>query len=99
MKNAGFRKQEGMVLIDNFWIEDSEANQYLADRKKAAQKAILAMSKFCNTVALKWAGTEDGEAVVGFDADSNIRSLIHLNPQGVQLILSMKQKELVKYLK
>lgn len=88
-----------MVLIDNYWIDDAHAQQYLADRSQAAQKATAAMSTFCASVQTQWAGSEDGEAVVGLDEQNSIRSVISLNPHSVKLILSMSEAKLIDYLK
>lgn len=98
-KSHPTEKRDGMVLIDNYWIEETEVEKYLADRSDAAQKAVSAMSTFCAKVELLWAGSEDGEAVVGFDEQQAIRSVIHLNPRGVKLIQALNQTELIEYLK
>lgn len=92
------KKQKGKVLVDNYWIAKSETEQYQVNREEAAQKALAAMRTFCQTAERQWAGSEDGEAVVGYNADQNIRSIIHLNPQGVQLILSLNNEELIRHL-
>lgn len=88
-----------MVLIDSHWIKLADAEQYLADRSAAAQKALAAMRTFCASAQTLWAGSEDGEAVVGFDAQHAIRSVIHLNPQGVKHILALTTAELIEHLK
>lgn len=94
-----FKKRNGMVLIDNYWVEEENAQKYLADRAEAGKKAIAAMETFCHEVKLQWAGSQDGEAVVGFNKDQSIRSVIHLDPHGIQLIHSMSHIQLVEYLK
>lgn len=93
------KKRDGMVLIDNHWVEETEVEQYLIDRSTAAEKAIAAMRTFCASAEVMWAGSEDGEAVVGFDAQRAIRSVIHLDPKGVQQILALTSAELIGYLK
>lgn len=97
-QQSKFKKRKGLVLVDNYWIEEKELASYLKDRTEAAQKAISAMESFCEEVKLQWAGSQDGEAVVGFNADNSIRTLIHLDPQGIKLILSMSHPQLVEYL-
>lgn len=94
-----YKQWNGMVLVDNYWIEESKFEDYLKDRAEAAQKAIAAMESFCKNVELQWAGSQDGEAVVGFNDDKSVRTLIHLDPRGIALILSMTPDELVEFLK
>lgn len=98
MKDKKFKKLKGMVLIDNYWVDEKDVEKYLSDRKKAAEKATTAMESFCDSVELQWAGSQDGEAVVGFDSKEHIRSVIHLDPHGVKLILSMDHQKLIEYL-
>lgn len=98
-KPSQYKRWNGMVLVDNYWIEESKFEDYLKDRAEAAQKATAAMETFRENVELQWAGSQDGEAVVGFNDDESIRTLIHLDPRGIALILSMTHDELVEYLK
>lgn len=100
MRNSSKEKErKGQVLLDNYWIDESILEEYIANRKKATDKAIAAMLNFCATVNKEWAGSEDGEAVVGYDENGNIRSVIHLDPLSIKKILSMKKKELIDFLK
>ena len=96
---ADFEKRDGMVLVDNYWVEEADVERYLADREAAALRATAAMGTFCETVAREWAGSEDGEAVVGYNEDDSIRSLLHLDPASVRLVLSLSHEQLVDYLK
>lgn len=90
--------EDGMVLIDNYWVDETEAEKFLADRAAAGKKAEAAMRTFCAKVDRQWAGSEDGEAVVGLASDGSIRSMIHLDPHAVALILRLGAAELVDYL-
>lgn len=89
----------GMVLIDNYWVDEADAPRYLAERARAAELATCAMSTFCASVTRRWAGSEDGEAVVGLDAEGSIRSVVHLDPGDVALILSLSPDRLIDYLR
>lgn len=94
-----YKRKDGMVLIDNYWIEESNLERHLSQRAEATQKAIEAMETFCESVRLQWSGSEDGEAIVGYNTDQSIRSVIHLNPYNIALILSKSPNELIDYLK
>lgn len=98
-KHPMFKKKNGMILIDNYWIEQAEAEKYLLDRSDAIHKATVAMDTFCEQVKLQWAGSEDGEAIVGYNTKEEIQSLIHLTPSNVATIMTMNHEQLIQYLK
>ncbi|MBE1556677.1 hypothetical protein [Sporosarcina limicola] len=74
------KRSKGMVLVDNYWIPKSQAKKFLETRERCAVEATLIMGEFCEKVERCWAGSEDGEAVVGTDQHGEIVCLIHLDP-------------------
>lgn len=75
------------VRVDAYYVDEAEAEAYCRDREALAERAIKFFSTYCTMVARHWAGSEDGEAVVGYDAQDRILSLIHLDPLGIQMHL------------
>lgn len=67
-------------------IPNEDLEQYIADRERLAARAIELLTPFCASVERHWQGSEDGEAVVGYDAQGNIFSHVHLDPDGIALL-------------
>lgn len=94
------KRPRGMVRLGAYYVPMSIAGKHKRQVKSARKLALSAMLEFCHSSASAWKGSQDGEAVLGFDKMGKIKALIHLDPQGVQLILSAAAKgDLVKTLK
>lgn len=91
-----FETASGMTLVDAYWVPNSEAGQYIADREALAEVATEFLKPFCASVERCWKGSEDGEAIVGMNSVGEIISLIHLDPDGVALL--RKPEQLKAYL-
>lgn len=86
----------GMTLVDVYMVPNENVGQYIADRERLAATAIKLMTPFCASVERCWKGSQDGEAIVGFNATGEIVSMIHLDPDDIELL--NKPKELEAYL-
>ena len=86
-----------MTLVDAYMVPNEEVDQYIADREELAAVAIGLMSPFCASVERCWKGSQDGEAIVGLDSAGEIISMIHLDPDGIELL--HKPDELKAYLR
>lgn len=76
----------GGVQIDAYWVPSEEVEDYVATREELAKRATALFQTFCEHVSRDWAGSEDGEAVVGYDADYQIKALVHLDPMAMQWV-------------
>lgn len=90
------KKASGMTLVDAYMVPNKHVDQYIADREKLAAIATELMKPFCASVERCWKGSQDGEAIVGFNSAGEIVSMIHLDPDGIELL--NKPKELEAYL-
>ena len=64
------------------------------------KQARAAMESFCQRVALSYKGSQDGEALVGYDDKGEAIALIHMDPEGVKAIQDAVAKgDLVEMLK
>lgn len=79
-------KPSGMTLVDAYMVPDEDVDEYIADRERLAALAIKILTPSCALVERCWQGSEDGEAVVGFNAEGEILSMIHLDPDGIELL-------------
>ncbi len=77
------REVDGMVLVDVFYIMKEDVEAYTADREHYAQKALQFFATFCPYPERDWAGTEDGEAVLGLNYNGEIRAMVYLDPDGI----------------
>lgn len=78
-----------MVSIDGWQIPATEAEAYRAARERTARRALEVLQAICARTDRRWAGSEDGEAVVGLDADDELVAVIHLDPSTVERAESM----------
>lgn len=85
-----------MVWVDSYLIPVEEAEQYIADREFCAAEAAKVMERFCTSVSREWAGSEDGEAVVGVDQHGEILCMIHLDPTEIDRMMEEIQKGQLK---
>lgn len=77
---------ESATLVDGWYIPDDEVEQYCADREHCAALAAKLFTTFCHEVTLDWAGSEDGEAVVGLGDDGELIALVHLDPRNIEML-------------
>lgn len=92
------RKYKGFEKVDAYLIPKKEAGRYKRNRKRARKLALAGMRTFCDKAYTAFAGSQDGEAVIGMKGDKMI-AFIHLDPDGVERILSAKSnEELIKIL-
>ena len=76
----------GMVLVDAYLIPADQADAYIAAREALAERATRVLQAMCSSVERCWAGSQDGEAIVGLDADGEIQALTHLDPDAVDAL-------------
>ena len=79
-----FFRKDDMVRVDAYMVPRSMARAYIADREACAEAAMAVMRTFCAHVSRDWAGSEDGEAVVGCDERGDLICMIHLDPEGIE---------------
>lgn len=80
LDDTTFDPWEEMVNVDGYEIRRSMLETYLEDREQLAERLMRLMQQKGLTADRKWAGSQDGEAVVGCDANNQIVALMHLNP-------------------
>lgn len=97
--SSKYKKMDGMVLVDAYWILEEEAEAYIAEREEAASRALRAFLTFCVGTDRCGEGSEDGEYIVGINSNGEYRGLIHLDPASVASILAASPEELVALLK
>lgn len=90
--------RQGMVLVDAYWIPQANAANYINKREHLAQRLQVAMAQFCNKVERCWAGSEDGEAVVGYNSAGEIQTLRHLDPDTLEEVGQLSDAELLQRL-
>ena len=76
----------GMILVDAYLIPAEQADAYIAAREALADKATRVLQEMCVSVERCWAGSQDGEAIVGLDAHGEIQALTHLDPDAVDAL-------------
>ncbi len=92
------RHRDGMTLVDSFYIPDANVAQYRRDRERCAELAAEVMRQHCADVSRDFQYSEDGEALVGRDADGRITMLLHLDPEGVaELLKAARFGQLLNY--
>ncbi|HHT20105.1 MAG TPA: hypothetical protein GXZ74_01540 [Tissierellia bacterium] len=93
------RKYKGFEKVDAYLIPKKQAGRYKRRRKAAKKAAMAAMSLFCDRVYCDFAGSQDGEAIIGMK-DGEYIAFIHLDPWGVDRIeQALKAGRLVEMLK
>lgn len=94
------RPHKGFEMVGAWLVPKKEAGPYKRARKQAMKQARAAMESFCARVELSYKGSEDGEALVGYDKKGEAIALIHLDPEGVKAIGEAVEKgNLVEMLK
>lgn len=96
---AKTKRSGNTILIDGYFIATEDAAQYVTRREQLALRVETLMASFCHSVKRCWAGSEDGEAVVGFYANGTIASLLHLDPDAVYGQYDCSDEELMSLLK
>lgn len=80
-------KFKGVKLVGGYHIPYREAASYKRRIKYCRKAAMEAMKSFCPIVLSQWKESgEDGEAVTGLNAKGELIALIHLNPDGLDMI-------------
>ncbi len=74
------KKMGGMTLVDAYYIPDAEVAQYVADRDLYAKKATEIFEAAGLTVERDFAGGQDGEAILGYNAEGEYIGFVHLDP-------------------
>lgn len=74
---------DGMTLVDAYYIPNDALEAYIKDRDEMAAKAMRIFQKHCHSVRRDYAGSQDGEALIGCDEDGEIMLFIHLDPDGI----------------
>lgn len=91
-----YKQKNGSVYIDSYSIPKRFAAEFIEAREHCAEQASAVMREFCASVSREWAGSEDGEAVVGCDKNGEIICMIHLDPTGVKRINDALEKNSLK---
>lgn len=92
-------KYKGFEKVDAYLIPKKEAGVYKRNRKLARKAAIKAFRQSYPTVITDWAGSEDGEGVLALDKNGTLIACVHLDPEGIALILEgMKNNNLLQLL-
>ncbi|MBU5311598.1 hypothetical protein KQI38_06120 [Tissierella carlieri] len=78
------KKTKGMILVDAYYIPIDKAQKYIEQRELCAQRATEVFSEFCHAVSREWAGSEDGEAITGYNINNELICLIHLDPPSIE---------------
>lgn len=90
---------KGYTWVDAYLIPDHEVEAYVAERERLATEALDAMKTFCHDARRDWAGSEDGEAILGLDKRGDLIAVIHLDPQSLEEIKAVQKDALIAYLK
>ncbi len=77
-------KNPYMVKVDAYMIPKEDAPLYIQKREDYAKKAAAVFSQYCAEVKRQWAGSEDGEAITGLNAQGELIMMIHLDPNGIE---------------
>lgn len=80
-----------MVQVDAYALPADEADAYIALREECAKAATKVFQKYCAEVRREWAGSEDGEAITGYDANGQLQCLIHLDPYDLPIVAAAIQ--------
>ena len=80
------KKDDTWVQVDAYMVPSSEVELYKRQREELAEAALSFFGTFCYSVAREWAGSQDGEAVVGCNVNGEIIALIHLDPGGIEMM-------------
>ncbi len=75
-----------MIQVDAYSVPADEAAAYIALREECATIATAVFKKYCADVRREWAGSEDGEAITGYDANGHLQCLIHLDPYDLPVV-------------
>ena len=79
------------MLVDAYRVPACEAEAYRARREQLAQAARAHFrAAGCAAVQRCWAGSEDGEAVVGLDENGALLCLVHLDPTSTEAFLAAR---------
>ena len=81
---------EGIRLVDGWHIPEEQADAYIRERERFAKLALHFYGGRCASVCRDFKGSEDGEAVLGLDANGEIQYILHLDPMNLE---EMKKAE------
>ncbi|WP_323704044.1 hypothetical protein [Mammaliicoccus sp. Dog046] len=73
---------EGMTLVDAYYIDDAQVEDYKKDRVRYCDAIIYVLGQYFASVETMFEGSEDGEAVVAFQDDQPVKC-IYLNPETI----------------
>lgn len=79
------KKNDYWVQVDAYCVPKSEEKEYRAQREKLAQRALNFFDTFCHYTTREWAGSQDGEAALGYNKQNELIALIHLDPDGIKI--------------
>lgn len=81
-------QEERWVQVDAYCVPSSEEIKYRKEREELAKKTTDFFETFSHHTSRDWAGSQDGEAILGLDHENNIIAMIHLDPDGIDLMHS-----------
>ncbi|PKK39507.1 hypothetical protein ABB02_01221 [Clostridiaceae bacterium JG1575] len=85
-------KVDGMTLVDSVYIPDAMVEEYVKDREHLAEEATKIFKKYCVSVSRDYKGSQDGEAIVGRNADGEIQMFVHLDPHDIKAMKKAHKK-------
>lgn len=90
--------QKDMVQVDAYWVPKAEAPQYKEEREWAFSEISAIFNEFCQEVKREWAGSEDGEAVTGYNKEKELVAVMHLDPYTIAgMKQAQKENQLTEY--
>lgn len=75
-----------MVPVDGWMIPADQAEKYIQNRERMANVVVEIFCDYCPRVLRQWAGSEDGEAVTGLNANGDLYMLVHLDPNSMAIL-------------
>lgn len=86
------KKDYGVRLVDGWHIPEAEADEYIRTRERYAEMALAFYAKRFASVRRDFAGSQDGEAVLGLDEQGELQFLLHLDPMNIQQMEEAEEK-------
>lgn len=88
-----------MTLVDAYYIPNERVEEYIKTREHFAKIAMDYYSKDSFRVSRDHAGSQDGEAVVGYDENDNAIHFMHLDPYCLEeMEIAEREGKLEEYL-
>ena len=79
-----YEKRNDLVVVDAYWIPEDEAMEYIRDRELLALIATEIFTSEGFKVERDFAGSQEGEAIIGLENNGEIARFIHLDPYSIE---------------